>query len=244
MKAITFLFFLMIACRVPCAAIIWKGKLLDKTSGQVIQGAHILNLNSNFSVISDGKGEFDIPATVGDLIQFSCPGYATETHTVLKGLENIRLKFSLKFKSYELNEVTIKKQYKTIYQRDSAERSVLYHATLSRSKSGLSSPVSFFAEKFSKKQKSLFSFKKLFYQLEKEQFVASLYHLDMLKDLVPLRGDTLAYFKNNYPMDYDFARNATSLELKMWVKYNYKQFLMATDSLKQLHLDVPLIKHQ
>jgi hypothetical protein len=37
-------------------------------------------------------------------------------------------------------------------------------------------------------------------------------------------------------MPYDYARAATALELKMWIKYNFSDFLKKSDSLRQLKL--------
>jgi len=35
----------------------------------------------------------------------------------------------------------------------------------------------------------------------------------------------MAEFMNQYPMDYDYARAASDLEIKMWIKYNYQDYL-------------------
>jgi hypothetical protein len=43
--------------------------------------------------------------------------------------------------------------------------------------------------------------------------------------LTGLTGDTVGYFMNANPMPFDYARAATDLELKMWIRYNYKQWL-------------------
>jgi hypothetical protein len=37
--------------------------------------------------------------------------------------------------------------------------------------------------------------------------------------------DSLQVFMNAFPMQEEFARTASPLELKMWVRYNYKQWL-------------------
>jgi hypothetical protein len=40
-----------------------------------------------------------------------------------------------------------------------------------------------------------------------------------------LTGDSIGYFMYAYPMPYDFVHTATSLEMKMWIRYNYKQWI-------------------
>jgi hypothetical protein len=42
---------------------------------------------------------------------------------------------------------------------------------------------------------------------------------------------------NTYPMDYEFARTATDLELKMWIRHNYKDYL-----LKKMQPGVPVMQ--
>jgi len=49
-----------------------------------------------------------------------------------------------------------------------------------------------------------------------------------------LTGDSIHLFMQQYPIDYEFARSATDLEIKMWVRNNYKQWLKANqDSLNK-----------
>jgi hypothetical protein len=72
--------------------------------------------------------------------------------------------------------------------------------------------------------------------MEQDQFVDSRYTPDLVNTLTNLDGDTLAYFMHQYPMPHDYARTATALELKMWIRYNFKVFMQQTDSLRQLKL--------
>ena len=51
-------------------------------------------------------------------------------------------------------------------------------------------------------------------------------------------GDTIGHFMYAYPMPYEFARSASDLELKMWIRNNSKEWLknaMAADSAKNKH---------
>ena len=228
--------FIAIICSFNAKATVWRGTILDADSKRPIQGATITNTASSAIVITNEFGQFDISGKEGDKVSFYCPGYRTETHIIIKGLEGIRLNFSMKLSSRELNEVVIKQRYKTKYQIDSAERKVIYRSTLVRQKSGIGSPFSMLAEKISPKQRALFKFKKTFGTLEEQQFTDSRYTPEMVASLTNLGGDTLAHFMNSYPMPYDYARAATALELKMWVKYNFRDFLKQTDSLRQLKL--------
>lgn len=217
-------------------AVVWRGTIVDGDSKNPIQGVTITNLNSQFFVLTNEQGQFDIQGNEGDKVSFYCPGYRNETHIIIKGLEGIRLNFSMRLSSRELKEVIITQKYKTKYQNDSAERQAVYGRVLARQKSSIGSPFSLLAEKLSPSQRALFKFKKNFVVWEKEQFTDSRYSPELVSSLTNLNGDTLAYFMNNYQMPYDYARTATPLELKMWIRYNYKDFMLKTDSLKKLQL--------
>jgi hypothetical protein len=217
-------------------AIVWKGALYDATTRQPIQGARIVNLSSNAEVTTNSKGHFDIVGNVGEKVSFHCPGYRPETHIILAGLEGIRLSFMMKMSSKELTEFVVKQSYKTQYQRDSAERNAEQSRVLARQSSSIGSPFSLLAEKISKKQRRLFHFKKQFHKMEQDQFIDNRYSPELVSSLTNLSGDTLAFFMNSYKMPYDYARAASALELKMWVRYNFKDFLKKTDSLSNLNL--------
>lgn len=231
-----FFILILLLLVVAADAAVWRGTITDADSKQPIQGATITNTASKMFVLTDERGQFNIEGNPGDKVTFYCPGYRTETHVIIPGLEGIRLNFALRRASRELQEVVIKQKYKTQYQIDSAERQAEHSRTLARKKSNLASPVSFLAERTSRRQKAIFRFQKDFARLEEEQFTDSRYTPELVSALTNLSGDTLAYFMNNYRISYDYARTATPLELKMWVMYNYKDFVRQTDSLRKLKI--------
>ncbi|MES2478582.1 MAG: carboxypeptidase-like regulatory domain-containing protein [Bacteroidota bacterium] len=236
MKLHNLLLCLLLLCAFNGKAVVWRGTIVDADSKNPIQGVTITNINSQFFVLTNELGQFDIQGNEGDKVSFYCPGYRTETHIIIKGLEGIRLNFSMRLSSRELKEVVVTQKYKTKYQVDSAERRAVHSRVLARQKSGISSPFSLLAEKLSPSQRAMFKFQKNFANLEQEQFSDSRYSPELVSSLTNLNGDTLAYFMNNYKIPYDYARTATPLELKMWIRYNYKDFMLKTDSLRKLQL--------
>jgi len=84
------------------------------------------------------------------------------------------------------------------------------------------SPFSAIAEKFSKKSKRAFQFQKDFYRLESEKFIDTRYTPDLVNELTGATGDSIGHFMYAYPMPYDFARTASDLEIKMWIRTSYK----------------------
>jgi hypothetical protein len=57
-----------------------------------------------------------------------------------------------------------------------------------------------------------------------QKYVDTRYTASLVNKLTGLSGDTLATFMNTYPMEYEYARHATDLELKAWVRDNYKDY--------------------
>ena len=70
--------------------------------------------------------------------------------------------------------------------------------------------------------------KRLLRQIEsdmQDRYIGIRYHETAIKNVTGMEGDSLLLFMKAYPMPVEFARTATPLELKMWIRYNYKQWL-------------------
>lgn len=227
---------MLLCIHAPAFALVWRGCIVDAETKQPLQGVIVTNLVSKRQVSTNAQGQFDLEANAGEQVSFVCPGYRAQTHQIIPIIEGIRLNFSMRLMSNELKEFVVVKKYKTQYQADSAERRSEQSRVLARQKSNIGSPVSFLAERLSRKQRSIFKFQKDFMRMEADQFVDTRYSAAAVASLTHLGGDTLAYFMQQYPMAYDYARNATALELKMWIRYNFKDFMEKTDSLRSLKL--------
>jgi hypothetical protein len=126
----------------------------------------------------------------------------------------------------ELEEVTIHKGKFTQYQLDSMERAEVYKIPLQRTHPNtIMNPVSAIAEKFNKKAKRTYEFQKVFAKGEQEKFIDTRYTPKLVTQLTGATGDTIGHFMYACPMPYDFARTCTDLELKMWIRSNYKQWI-------------------
>jgi hypothetical protein len=82
--------------------------------------------------------------------------------------------------------------------------------------------VSRFAEIVSGKRKHDKKFVKDFKQLQSEKYIALRYNPDVVARMTGLTGDTAAHFINANPMEEAFARQASELELKMWIRTRYR----------------------
>ena len=201
-----------------------KGVVADGETGKPLYAVTIVNIATQESVYSNENGEFTIRAKAGDQVAFSFIGYKDTRRTVPSsfGINSVRVE--LVPMAYQLGEIVIRPDY-TPYQLDSVRRRSTYQRALARQKTtSIMSPVSLLAEKLSKQSKMVHNFQKNFVKWENERFVDARYTPELVAQLTGLEGDNLGQFMVAYPMPYDYARNATELELQMWIRHNYKNF--------------------
>lgn len=187
--------------------------------------ASVTNLRNRQMAFADSTGHFSLQATAGDVLAVASPGFATMQRRVPPVMGALEFQLDMEPLNFTLNEVLVRPKY-TAYQIDSIERHSTYQRTLARQKNGsVMSPVSALAEALSTKQKRLYRFKKEFARMEDERFIDTRYTPTLVAQMTGLQGDTLAHFMNSYPMPYDYARTATDLELKMWIRTQYKAWM-------------------
>jgi len=202
-----------------------RGTVKDGISNEMLSTVTITNEKTNQKAYSDAQGFFTINANKGDAVTFALVGYKPQQYTVPSAIGSVEMHISLFEQNYELDEFTLRPKF-TPYQLDSMERRSTYSRALARQKGGsIASPVTFVAEKLSKRSKRMFQFQKDFSVWEKEKFIATRYTTELVTSQTGLKGDTLAYFMNGNPLPYDFARAASELELKTWVREQYKEWM-------------------
>ena len=201
---------------------ILKGRVVAGETGKPLAAVAVYNGASKQTSYTDSQGAFTISAKKGDEVSFSFVGYKSQRKTVPPALGVAEMYIELFRLSYELDEFTLRPRY-TPYQMDSMERKATYARALAREKGGsVMSPVTFIAERLSKKSKQVFNFQKSFNYWEDVKFVESRYSPELVQSLTGLRGDTLANFMNSNLMPLDYARAASDLEIKIWIREHYK----------------------
>lgn len=121
------------------------------------------------------------------------------------------------------------------FQKDSLEARKLYHKVIGdaqRKPKVIITPIgiaveggfSRLAELISGKRKSDKKFLKTLQANERGDFIAIIYNPERIK-LVNQIGDSMAaLLMQKFPMPYDFARQASPLEVDMWIRNNYRIF--------------------
>lgn len=214
-----------------------KGIVEDGETGKPLVAVSVYNTKTQQYVYTNEIGAFSLPANKGDLISFSMVGYKTQTKVVPAGLGVAEMHIDLFRLSYQLDEFVYRPKY-SAYQLDSMERTSTYQRALARQRTkSIMSPVTLLADKISKNSKQIYRFQRNFHYWEDIKFVESRYTTQLVQQMTGLKGDTLAHFINTYPMPPDYARVASELELKMWIRERYRAWQ------KQPTYPVPMQKY-
>ncbi len=212
-------------CSLGLDAQVMKGTVVDAETSKGLYPVVITNTKVGLSVYTDEDGNFMINAQPGDKLVFYYIGYKTIERVMppVIGVSNQRVEMHTL--GMQLNELIVRPKHYTQYQVDSFERHSTYQRALARQHASAMSPVSFIAERLSKKSKQIFNFQKQYNYWEDQKFIDSRYTPEVVSQLTNLQGDTVAYFMNAYPMPYDYSRAASDLEVKMWIRDNYREWL-------------------
>ena len=203
-----------------------QGVVTNVNSGKPLWPVTVVNITTQQAAATDESGFYSIPANPGDKIAFSYIGYHTIEKVKPPSVIVATLNIVMEPTSYGLQEFQVRPGHLTQYQLDSAERVSIYKIQLERTHpSPFLSPASAIAEKFSKKAKETYKFQKVFAAGEIEKFIDTRYSPDLVNELTGITGDSIGHFMYAYPMPYDFARTASDLEIKMWIRSNYKEWI-------------------
>lgn len=219
------LFILLTSYAEGAWAQVLKGVVVDKASGEPLSSVTVVNTLTQDATYTNERGEFVLKAKTGEPIGFSRIGYEVLRKSMPPTLSVANMRVELEPMSIIMEDVVIRPGYSP-YQVDSIRRRSTYARAIARQKvTSVMSPVSLIADRLSKRSKQIYAFQKSFNHWEGERFIDSRYTPELVQTLTGLSGDTLAHFMNNYPMPYDYARAATELEVKMWIRHNYRKWM-------------------
>lgn len=208
-----------------------KGSVLNAENFAGISDVLVANKRSGESTYSDSSGIYHINALAGDVLIFYRLGYSTKKENI-HIVNGSAAPVTLSASELKLDEVHVQGH---TYKMDSVERSIIYGRGLRDARKviyvrpGIGGFIFYnlpsqLAKRVTGRLKREKHFLKLFEEGEKERFIATRYNIPVVNEVTGLAGDTAGIFLNTYPIDYEFARTASDLELRMWVRDNFKQY--------------------
>ncbi len=202
-----------------------KGHVYDSSSKKVLSPVSIENLTTHQGTFTNANGEFQLEAKMGDYLYFTYVGFKNKSIKVKEDELTKSIEMYMSLKPVQLKDVTIYRG-PTEYQKDSANRASIYKSAFEyEQQKSVMTPVTSIYQKFSKKYKNLRKFQDQIQDMERQKFIDTRYNTDLVKVLTKLPDDSVSIFMNQYPIEYDFVRAASDLEIKMWIKYNYQEFI-------------------
>ena len=221
---------LLLCCSVGHAQVL-EGIVLDAETKSSIQGVTIVNKHTRAVVFTDSQGYYKLQAAEGDTISFSHTAYKTLTEVMPYSMGKTYKTIELKMETYNLKQATIKGM--TQYQKDSIAKREMYEHTINKTAPkpkytglGVSGGVSYLADKIlgiSKKQKK---FKNNLVKDEQQGFIDTRYTTVLVSAQTGMKDvDNIAAFMAKYPMTYQYARQAGDLEMKLWIRNNYAEYI-------------------
>ncbi len=203
---------------------IYKGFVYDSAFKTTLNPVRVENLTTHEGRYTNEIGYFEIEAKHSDHIIFSMVGYKNQIVIATENNASNYISVYLKPTTIMLKNVTIKRG-PTQYQLDSARRADIYKDVFEyQQQKSINSPITSVYEKFSAKHKNIRKFKEQIENMEKQNFIDSRYTKELVMTLTKLDEEEAQTFMNAYPMEYDYARAATDLEIKMWIKYNFSLY--------------------
>ena len=187
-----------------------EGKVIDGAS-KGLSDVFIKNVTNNKITLTDEDGKFEIPASVGNLLIFSSPGYVADT-LMLTSMNDLNIR--LKTTTSLLSEVNVRSK------RENFDPHTEYPDVYTKSKVYILSPSSL----FSKESKNARRLKKYFDNEDKERAIDQAFSIAYVSGLVPLKGVELQTFMAMYRPTYEFVTANSGPSMASYVSDSYKKF--------------------
>ena len=234
MRSFYLLLFLLTALPFCAFAQQFRGRVYDADNSGPIGTVLITNTHSGAMWVSDSIGNCAFTAYPGDVINFSHPAYKPFRLQIM-GEQDV-VSVGLSRAPVQLAEVQVLSPMAR-FQRDSAFNHQFFHKELGYTKSqvkmdysggvGTTGLISELALGLSGKKKYYKRFAEDMIMLEELRYSSIRYTPSLVATQTGLNDSAAAAFINRHPIPNDFVRVASELELKMWVREQYRAELAA-----------------
>lgn len=209
-----------------------EGIVFDKDSKAPVPYTTISNKRTKQVTYSDINGGYKIDGLFGDTLFFSHPGYSFSYKVINTGTQNQWA--YIEKQRHELEEVEILSDMAK-FKKDSATKHTIYRKTLKDAGhtpsagfnngfavDGLFTSLAFWISGKGKKNRK---FSETLIYHEQSKFIGLKYNPLVVSEQTNLSEEEAQQFMMEYPMPYDYARAASDLEVKMWIRTNYREWV-------------------
>lgn len=229
-----------------------SGIVFDKNSNARIARVNVTNLTSGKAVYNTFKGEFSIPAKIGDKLVFTQPEHITDTVSV-KDYESLAV--YLKPVAIQLMEVTVKGKNLTPekqLENTKREYSKIYGSSsnpdlLSVGNGGVGLGIDAIYNAFSKSGRNAAKLRDLIDDEYKQKVIDYRFNKAFVQGVTHLEDPKLTDFMQKYRPGYYMVTTAGDYEFISYIRTNLKRYLRRPRSyeiapLPEIKVDNPYFK--
>ncbi len=218
-----------------------RGVVRNMDDNLYLQDVLVVNTRTQASTYTNDSGYYKLNASKGDTIAYMLLSFRTVKKAVEAGqpLQNIYMERA----SYMLREVDILPAQEK-WQEEHKEMLRLYNKTFTdarrKPKTTLSAGtmagitvdglITEMAARISGQKKKDKRFLKDFEQTEEQKYIDLRYNPEAVIYATGTTYDSAVQFIYHHPMELAFARDATSIEFMMWIRDNYRKWLLNKES--------------
>jgi hypothetical protein len=225
---------------------LFRGIIIDCTSGQSVAFADIYNESSRFGLFTDSTGNFVIPVNIGDTLVIQSMWYFPVVFFVESHASHLKDTIKLCQDVYNIGELQLSmpgnyEDFKRSFLKIIPEKAfkieglpepkiqdipILYDTNFLNSDAfAITSPVSYLYYKYSKEEKSK---RKVFY-LERQKrellVIDKKFNRELIESTTGLTGDSITEFIGFCNFSHKFLYHASELEIVQSIDSKYKEFL-------------------
>lgn len=224
------LFLFLLLSSVDANAQFLQGTVRDSETGKLLQGVLVVDNRTQRYNYTNDSGFYMLQAEPGDTVVFLLASYHTLKKVARQRVQNVTLERI----NYSLNEVEILPEMEK-YEREHNEMLKTYDKTFKDASRKVkiipfagTSPgftaeglVSDMASRISGQKKRDKRFARNFRNMEEQKYIAIRYNPEVVVSATKTTADFAVAFINDNPMSKEFAMEASSLELMMWIRHHF-----------------------
>lgn len=207
-----------------------QGTVRDSETGKLLEGVLVVNNRTQRHNYTNDSGYYMLQAEPGDTVVFLLASY----HTLKKGATQRVQNVTLARINYSLTEVEILPEMEK-YEREHNEMLKTYNKTFEDASRKVkvipfagTAPgftaeglISDMASRISGQKKRDKRFARNFRNIEEQKYIAIRYNPEVVMSATKTTNDSAVAFINDTPMEKEFAMEASSLELLMWIRHHF-----------------------
>lgn len=217
------------------------GEIRDQISNEAVPFVHIINENSGIGTVSNEQGRFWMKMDPSDTLIFSAIGFESYAFTLKEDMKSrkIEVTIALNTSTMELepvkifayrDEESLKQAILDLNVPESVDNSRMelpgfYYGPRKPYKPGaLSSPISFIASKFSKREKELKKVKQAEIEDDYRKLIQAKYNESVVMELTGLPEDKVKDFMNFCKIEESFVSRSGPYEIALAVHQCLKKY--------------------